>query len=93
MYKEDFATLSAAAIHGGVTQVADMPNNPVAPVDDATLCGEGAADEGVAPVHVTLYAGIGPGRTSARHGMCRTRRSWALRSATCSSLRRTSWKK
>src|ERR1700761_5068403 len=32
IYKEDFETVSAASIHGGVTQVADMPNNPVAPV-------------------------------------------------------------
>ena len=36
MYKEDFASASAAAIHGGVTHFADMPNNPVAPIDDAS---------------------------------------------------------
>jgi dihydroorotase len=67
IYKEDFATISAASIHGGVTHVADMPNNPVAPVDDARydakqkLTGESA-------VHVTLYAGIGPDtRPLARH--------------------------
>jgi dihydroorotase len=36
IYKEDFATISAASIHGGVTHVADMPNNPMAPVDDAS---------------------------------------------------------
>ena len=36
VYQENFATVSAAAIHGGVTHVADMPNNPVAPVDDAS---------------------------------------------------------
>jgi dihydroorotase len=60
MYKEEFATAAAAAIHGGVTQVADMPNNPVSPVDD----GRYAAKERLAAksaVHVTLYAGIGPG--------------------------------
>ncbi len=58
-YKEDFASMSAAAIQGGVTQVADMPNNPIAPVDDARY----AAKEkltGKSAVHVTLYAGIGP---------------------------------
>jgi len=58
-YKEDFRSTSAAAIHGGVTHVADMPNNPVAPIDDASY----AAKEGltkVSDVHVTLYAGIGP---------------------------------
>src|ERR1035438_279775 len=31
VYQEDFMTISAAAIHGGVTHVADMPNNPIAP--------------------------------------------------------------
>ncbi len=59
-YKEDFRSASAAAVHGGVTQVVDMPNNPVAPVDDARY----AAKEKLAAasdVHVTLYAGIGPG--------------------------------
>src|ERR1043165_8365088 len=34
-YKEDFRTAAAAALHGGVVHVADMPNNPQAPVDDA----------------------------------------------------------
>lgn len=67
MYKEDFRTTSAAAVHGGVVHVADMPNNPVAPVDDARY----AAKErltAVSDVHVTLYAGIGPNtRPLERH--------------------------
>jgi dihydroorotase len=67
MYKEDFASASAAALHGGVVQVADMPNNPVAPVDEASY----AAKEkltGSSAVHVTLYAGIGPAtHPLARH--------------------------
>jgi dihydroorotase len=66
-YKEDFATVSAAAIHGGVTHVADMPNNPIAPVDDAKY----EAKERLAAksaVHVTMYAGIGPEtRPLSRH--------------------------
>src|ERR1700724_43407 len=33
-HKETFATAAAAALHGGVVHVADMPNNPAAPVDD-----------------------------------------------------------
>src|SRR5262245_10400330 len=33
-YKEDFSTASAAALAGGVVHVADMPNNPAAPIDD-----------------------------------------------------------
>jgi dihydroorotase len=59
IYKEDFSTVSAASLQGGVTHVADMPNNPVAPVDDARY----AAKEKLtakSAVHVTLYAGIGP---------------------------------
>ena len=67
VYKEDFSTVAAASIHGGVTHVADMPNNPTAPVDDERY----AAKEQLAassPVHVTLYAGIGPGtRPLQRH--------------------------
>lgn len=61
-YKETFATATAAAINGGVVHVADMPNNPVPPVDDASYdqkrqkcCHE--------KVHFTLYAGIGPDTT------------------------------
>ncbi|MGH7130116.1 MAG: amidohydrolase family protein, partial [Planctomycetaceae bacterium] len=57
-----FTTAAAAALHGGVVHVADMPNNPVAPVDDASYA---AKERHLAarnvPVHVTLYAGIGPG--------------------------------
>jgi dihydroorotase len=61
MHKETFATAAAAAVHGGVVHVADMPNNPIPPVDDFTY--REKADlltaAGV-PVHFTLYAGIGP---------------------------------
>ncbi len=62
VYKEDFATAGAAAIHGGVVHVADMPNNPAAPIDDASYVvkQEHLASRDV-PIHVTLYAGIGPG--------------------------------
>lgn len=62
IYKEDFATAAAAAVHGGVVHVADMPNNRVAPVDDATYCAkqQHLASRQV-PIQVTLYAGIGPG--------------------------------
>ncbi|MFO0965870.1 MAG: amidohydrolase family protein [Gemmataceae bacterium] len=60
-YKETFATAAAAALHGGVVHVADMPNNHDAPVDDASyerkehlLIGQHL------PVTFTLYGGIGP---------------------------------
>lgn len=61
-YKEDFCTAAQAAIHGGVVHVADMPNNCVAPIDDATYRGkqEHLRRRNV-PIQVTLYAGIGPG--------------------------------
>lgn len=66
-YKEDFSTISAASIHGGVTHVADMPNNPVAPVDDARYAEKEKLTTASA-VHVTLYAGIGPDTSPlARH--------------------------
>jgi dihydroorotase len=58
-YKEDFATASAAAINGGVTHFADMPNNPVAPIDDEKYIAKEKLLE-KSSVHVTLYAGIGP---------------------------------
>jgi len=59
IYKEDFSTVSAAAIHGGVVHVADMPNNPVAPVDDKSYAIKELLTNKSA-VHITLYAGIGP---------------------------------
>lgn len=60
VYKEDFASAAAAAIHGGVTHFADMPNNPVAPIDDASYAAKEKLTTGAA-VYITLYGGIGPG--------------------------------
>ena len=61
-YKETFAAAAAAALHGGVLHVADMPNNPAAPVDDATYAAKEALLLGQdLPAVFTLYAGIGPG--------------------------------
>lgn len=61
-YKEDFATAAAAALHGGVVHVADMPNNPCAPVDDESYAAKQRHLESRhVPIQVTLYAGIGPG--------------------------------
>ena len=61
MHKETFATAAAAALHGGVVHVADMPNNPIAPIDDGSYR---AKEERIAQAHLpvtfTLYAGIGP---------------------------------
>lgn len=66
-YKEDFITASAAAVHGGVTHVVDMPNNPTAPVNDARYTAKEAL-AAKSEVQVTLYAGIGPDtQPLARH--------------------------
>jgi dihydroorotase len=69
-HKETFATAAAAALHGGVVHVADMPNNPAAPVDDAGYAAKesllAAAD---LPVAFTLYAGIGPGTRPLRRNV------------------------
>lgn len=62
VYKEDFTTVSAAAIHGGVVHVTDMPNNPASPLDDESYAAKQKhLDERQVPIQVTLYAGIGPG--------------------------------
>lgn len=58
-YKEDFKTVSEAAIRGGVVHIADMPNNPTAPVTDDTYRQKKLLSER-SLVDVTLYAGIGP---------------------------------
>jgi dihydroorotase len=60
-YKEDFCSASRAALNGGVVHVADMPNNCVAPIDNASYRGkqEHLRRRNV-PIDVTLYAGIGP---------------------------------
>jgi dihydroorotase len=66
-HKETFATAAAAALHGGVVHVADMPNNPAAPVDDASYAvKENLVQQRLLPVVFTLYAGIGPGTKPLR---------------------------
>ena len=61
MHKETFASASAAALNGGVVHVADMPNNPAPPIDDASYAAkEALLQQQELPVVVTLYAGIGP---------------------------------
>lgn len=61
-YKEDLGTAAAAAVNGGVVHVADMPNNHVAPIDDTSYASkQDVLESRRVPIHVTLYAGIGPG--------------------------------
>jgi dihydroorotase len=58
-YKEDFISTSQAAINGGVLHVADMPNNPIPPIDDSSYLNKLSLVE-KSEVPILLYAGIGP---------------------------------
>ncbi|OGZ01930.1 MAG: amidohydrolase [Candidatus Liptonbacteria bacterium RIFCSPLOWO2_01_FULL_53_13] len=59
-YKEDFRTASEAAVKGGVTFFAEMPNNPTPPIDDASYAEkEKLAAKSLVPV--VLYGLINPG--------------------------------
>lgn len=58
-HKETFATAGRAAIRGGVTAFADMPNNPEPPADDASYAAKRELAKS-APVDVLLYAAAGP---------------------------------
>lgn len=58
-YKEDFTTAGLAAINGGVVAMADMPNNPIPPIDDASYEKKSNLSE-KSSIPVVLYAGIGP---------------------------------
>jgi dihydroorotase len=59
-HKEDFATGTAAAAHGGVTTVFDMPNNPRPAVDAATIDEKARLSRAKAIVDVKLFGGVGP---------------------------------
>lgn len=59
IYKEDFLSAGNAALHGGVVHVADMPNNPIPPIDDSSYLEKEKLTQ-KSPIHITLYAGIGP---------------------------------
>lgn len=67
-YKEDFISASEAAVNGGVIHVADMPNNPIPPVDENSYSKKRKlADR--SPIHITLYAGIGPNTKPLEHSV------------------------
>ena len=58
-YKEDFKTAGEAAINGGVVAFAEMPNNPVPPIDNSSYDAKNILAK-KSGVEVLLYAGIGP---------------------------------
>lgn len=59
-YKEDFLSVSQAALNGGVTAVCDMPNNPVPPIDESSYKAKLDKAIGKSKIPMILYAGIGP---------------------------------
>jgi len=58
-YKEDFHSTCCAALNGGLAHVADMPNNPIAPIDDESYLKKLSLTKNLA-IPILLYAGIGP---------------------------------
>ena len=56
--KEDFASGTAAAVHGGVTTVFDMPNNPVPATDAASLETKSKLARAKAVVDVKFIGGV-----------------------------------
>ncbi len=67
-YKEDFRTGSLAAIHGGVTTVADMPNNKT-PADNTAILEEKKRLSDKSLVKVKLYAGVDPANLDRLAGL------------------------
>ena len=59
-YKEDFVSAGQAAINGGGVAFAEMPNNPVPPVDDASYQEKNSLTKKT-PITVLLYALAAPG--------------------------------
>jgi dihydroorotase len=60
--KEDFRTGSEAAVHGGVTTVADMPNNPIPATNPVALQEKARLAGKKAKVGVLFYGGVAHGR-------------------------------
>ncbi|MFA5791978.1 MAG: dihydroorotase [Candidatus Paceibacterota bacterium] len=59
-YKEDFFTAGEAAINGGVVAFMEMPNNPIAPIDDKSYKDKKELTKN-SLLEIILYAGIGEG--------------------------------
>ena len=79
---------AAAALHGGVLHVADMPNNPAAPIDDASYAAKEALVEkqqSAGRLHALCRHRAGD--QAADYEVFPTRRTWARASAICFSRR------
>ena len=57
-HKEDFASGTAAAVHGGVTTVFDMPNNPVPATDVKTLQTKARLAKSRGKIDIKLLGGV-----------------------------------
>lgn len=62
IYKEDFLSVSNAAINGGVSMIAEMPNNPIPPIDDKSY-EEKLKLTKTSKIPILLYAAITPNST------------------------------
>ena len=62
-YKEDFASASLAALHGGVVCVGDMPNNPEPPVDRESYEAKRQLAVEKAAVDVMVYGRVTSGES------------------------------
>lgn len=58
-YKEDFNSTCCAALNGGLVHVADMPNNPIPPIDDESYLAKVNLSS-KSQIPILMYAGIGP---------------------------------
>lgn len=57
-HKEDYVTVGRAALSGGVVCVADMPNNPIVPIDEQRYRQKRLIAESRCPIPVMIYAGV-----------------------------------
>ena len=67
--KEDFRTGTLAAVHGGVTTVADMPNNPTPTTTPEALAEKERLAAEKAKVDVKCYGGVAAGKVSRLGGL------------------------
>jgi dihydroorotase len=58
-YKEDFNSACCAALNGGLVHLADMPNNPIPPIDDESYLNKMELSR-KSKLPILMYAGIGP---------------------------------
>jgi len=68
-HKEDYTTASAAALHGGVVAVADMPNNPAPPVDPESYARKQALVAERASIEVVVYGAVSRVAGAFRRGI------------------------